>query len=80
MSRLKDIVLEVGLIGQDTEGPEPRGISRIRNSAAYYEGAKKAAEIMEDAGLDFSMVCSTCKRIRLRPQIAASSFERLQKP
>ena len=36
--------------------------------------------LMEDAGLDFSMVCSTCKRIRLRPQIAASSFERLQKP
>ena len=62
------------------------GIEAFRDCFAEYTdqyviiGGFACDLLMSDAGLDFSMVCSTCKRIRLRPQIAASSFERLQKP
>ena len=62
------------------------GIEAFRDYFAEYTdqyviiGGFACDLLMEDGGMDFSMVCSTCKRIRLRPQIAASSFERLQKP
>ena len=51
MSRLKEFVLEVGKIGEDTESSEPKGISRIRNSKEYYEAVDKTRELMEGAGM-----------------------------
>lgn len=51
MSRLKEFVLEVGKIGEDTDSSEPKGISRIRNSKEYYEAVDKTRELMEGAGM-----------------------------
>ena len=52
MSRLKDHVLQVGRIGEETESPEPKAITRLRNTKEYYEAVSATEALMKEVGME----------------------------
>lgn len=51
MSRIKEHILAVGRIGEETDSPEPKPITRLLNTKEYYEAVRLTESYLQEADI-----------------------------